>query len=139
MALVGGGASGSLVAAHLLRTFPERTRLVLIDRYGRHGRGQAYSTPDSHHLLNAVAALPSAVTSWSATGIGRSHLSGALAALSKGGHLRVGLEDVLTLAKGVPVEHTAQLVERVVTLGEIAQRPVMTPDEARDLLQIKRR
>ena len=90
-------------------------------------------------LVAAVAALPAEVTSWSATGIGRSTLAVALASLSKGGHLRVGMEDVLTLAKGVPVEHNEQLVERVVRLGEIAQRTPMTPSEARDLLQTKRR
>jgi 3-keto-5-aminohexanoate cleavage enzyme len=62
-----------------------------------------------------------------------------LASLSKGGHLRVGMEDVLTLAKGVPVEHNAQLVERAVAMGRLAQREPMSCDEARDLLQIKRR
>ena len=90
-------------------------------------------------LVAAVSALPDEVTSWSATGIGRSTLAVALAALSKGGHLRVGMEDVLTMAKGVPVEHNAQLVERVVRLAEIAQRTPMTPPEARELLQTKRR
>jgi uncharacterized protein (DUF849 family) len=90
-------------------------------------------------LVAAVNALPDAVTSWSATGIGRSTLAVALAALSKGGHLRVGMEDVLTLAKGVPVEHNEQLVSRVVELGRIAQRTPMTPAEAKDLLQVKRR
>ena len=90
-------------------------------------------------LVAAVNALPGAVTSWSATGIGRSTLAVALAALSKGGHLRVGMEDVLTLAKGVPVEHNEQLVSRVVELGRIAQRTPMTPAEAKELLQVKRR
>ncbi len=90
-------------------------------------------------LVAAVNALPSQVTSWSATGIGRSTLVVALASLSKGGHLRVGMEDVLTLTKGVPVDHNAQLVERVVQLGQIAQRTPMSTDEARDLLQIKHR
>ena len=73
-------------------------------------------------------------TSWSATGIGRSTLAVALASLSKGGHLRVGMEDVLTLARGVPVEHNEQLVARAVELGRVAQRTPMTPDEARTLL-----
>ena len=90
-------------------------------------------------LVAAVNALPGEVTSWSATGIGRSTLAVALAALSKGGHLRVGMEDVLTLAKGQPVEHNDQLVERAVRLGEIAQRVCMTPSEARELLRTKRR
>jgi 3-keto-5-aminohexanoate cleavage enzyme len=85
-------------------------------------------------LVASVAALPAQTTSWSATGIGRSTLAVALAALSKGGHLRVGMEDVLTLARGVPVESNRQLVERVVELGRIAQRTPMTPDEARVLL-----
>src|SRR6478752_6657499 len=88
-------------------------------------------------LVAGVATLPGAVTSWSATGIGRTTLPVALASLSKGGHLRVGMEDVLTLAKGVPVEHNEQLVSRVVELGRMAQREPMTPDEARDLLQVR--
>ncbi len=90
-------------------------------------------------LVAAVTALPAEVTSWSATGIGRSTLAVALASLSKGGHLRVGMEDVLTLARGVPVEHNAQLVERVVQLGRIVQRTPMTPAEARELLQVRAR
>jgi uncharacterized protein (DUF849 family) len=90
-------------------------------------------------LVAAVNALPDAVTSWSATGIGRSTLPVALASLSKGGHLRVGMEDVLTLAKGVPVEHNEQLVSRVVEVGRMAQRTPMTPAEARELLNVKRR
>ena len=49
------------------------------------------------------------------------------------------MEDVLTLAKGVPVEHNEQLVSRAVELGRLAQRVPMTPAEARELLQIKRR
>ena len=85
-------------------------------------------------LVAAVAALPEQTTSWSATGIGRSTLPVALAVLSKGGHLRVGMEDVLTLARGVPVEHNDQLVARAVELGRLAQRTPMSPDEARALL-----
>ena len=85
-------------------------------------------------LVAGVALLPDEVTSWSATGIGRSTLPVMLAALSMGGHLRVGMEDVLTLAKGVPVERNAQLVERAVELAGLAQRTPMTPAEARSLL-----
>ena len=85
-------------------------------------------------LVAAVAALPDAVTSWSATGIGRSTLAVALAALSKGGHLRVGMEDVVTLSRGVPVESNRQLVERAVALGALAQRVPMSSSEARTLL-----
>src|SRR5918993_812365 len=88
-------------------------------------------------LVAAVAALPPQVTSWSATGIGRTTLPVALASLSKGGHLRVGMEDVLTLARGVPVEHNDQLVSRAAELGRLAQREPMTPAEARELLGVR--
>ncbi len=87
-------------------------------------------------LVASVRDLPAEVTSWSATGIGRSTLPVALAALSKGGHLRVGMEDVLTISRGVPVESNRQLVERAVELGRVVQRTPMTPDEARTLLGI---
>jgi 3-keto-5-aminohexanoate cleavage enzyme len=85
-------------------------------------------------LVAAVRDLPSAVTSWSANGIGRSTLAVLLAALSKGGHLRVGMEDVLTISRGVPVESNAQLVARAVEAGAVAQRAPMTTAQTRDLL-----
>jgi 3-keto-5-aminohexanoate cleavage enzyme len=88
-------------------------------------------------LVAAVAALPAEVTSWSATGIGRSTLTVALAALAKGGHLRVGMEDVLTLRRGVPVQHNDELVSRAAGLGRLAQREPMTPAEARTLLNVR--
>jgi uncharacterized protein (DUF849 family) len=121
----------------------------LLDKYGLPYGGQVHcdlvmgvpggmpGTADA--LVAAVAALPSEVTSWSATGIGRTTLPVMLASLSKGGHLRVGMEDVLTLARGVPVEHNDQLVSRAAEAGRLAQRTPMTPDEARELLAIKPR
>jgi 3-keto-5-aminohexanoate cleavage enzyme len=90
-------------------------------------------------LVAAVHDLPGSVTSWSATGIGRSTLAVMYASLSKGGHLRVGMEDVLTISKGVPVESNAQLVERAVEVGRLAQRIPMTTSEARELLGVKDR
>ena len=44
------------------------------------------------------------------------------------------MEDVLTLARGVPVEHNDQLVSRAAELGRMAQRTPMSPAEARALL-----
>ncbi|GAA4577547.1 FAD/NAD(P)-binding protein [Planotetraspora kaengkrachanensis] len=64
VAIVGGGASGTLTAVHLLRHAADsRTalRVVLVDRYGRHGMGQAYATEDPDHLLNACADKMSAI------------------------------------------------------------------------------
>jgi uncharacterized protein (DUF849 family) len=85
-----------------------------------------------------VAALPEGAT-WSATGVGRTSLPVAFAALSAGGHLRVGMEDTLTYARGVPVRDNAQLVERAAALADLAQRPPMSTDEARAMLRTKDR
>jgi 3-keto-5-aminohexanoate cleavage enzyme len=94
---------------------------------------------DAATLVAAVQALPAATTSWSATGIGRTSVPVALAALSMGGHLRVGMEDTLTFAKGQPVRDNAQLVERVAAIATLAGRPPMPADDVRELLAIKRR
>ena len=86
-------------------------------------------------LVAAVRLLP-AGASWSATGVGRTTLPVALAALSAGGHLRVGMEDTLTFAPGRPVQHNAELVERAATLASLALRPPMTTDDARSMLGV---
>lgn len=90
-------------------------------------------------LVAGVNALPEQVTSWSATGIGRAHLPIAAAALAMGGHLRVGMEDNLMMARGVPVRHNVELVQRAASLAQTMQRPVMSTADARDLLGIKAR
>jgi len=90
-------------------------------------------------LLAAVALLPEEVTSWSATGIGRTHLPILATALGAGGHLRVGMEDNLVFAKGQPVRRNDELVTRAADIATTLQRPPMTTTEARELLNIKRR
>jgi 3-keto-5-aminohexanoate cleavage enzyme len=90
-------------------------------------------------LLAGVQALPPEVTSWAATGIGRSHLPIAAVALASGGHLRVGMEDNLVFAKGQPVRRNDELVQRAAALARLMQRPPMSTDEARALLSIKDR
>lgn len=86
-------------------------------------------------LVAAVQALPPGAT-FSATGVGRTTLSVALAALSTGGHLRVGMEDTLTYAQGQPVESNAQLVARAAALARIALRPPMAVEDARTMLAV---
>jgi 3-keto-5-aminohexanoate cleavage enzyme len=90
-------------------------------------------------LVAGVQMLPAEVTSWSATGIGRAHLPIAAAALAMGGHLRVGMEDNLMMARGQQVQHNAELVERAAGLATTMQRPPMTTAQARELLAVKDR
>jgi 3-keto-5-aminohexanoate cleavage enzyme len=89
-------------------------------------------------LAAAVAALPAGAT-WSATGIGRSTLPVMLGALGAGGHLRVGMEDTLSFARGRPVAGNAELVERAARLAALAQRPPMRPADARAFLGVSDR
>jgi 3-keto-5-aminohexanoate cleavage enzyme len=88
-------------------------------------------------LVAGVAALPPQVTSWSATGIGRGHLPVMAAALSLGGHLRVGMEDNLFLGKGRPARSNAELVERAAGLATTLQRPPLDVAGARELLAVR--
>jgi uncharacterized protein (DUF849 family) len=86
-------------------------------------------------LAAAAAALPAGAT-WSATGIGRTTIPVMLGALGAGGHLRVGMEDTLTFSRGRPVARNAELVERAAALARLAQRPPMSPAQARTFLSI---
>jgi 3-keto-5-aminohexanoate cleavage enzyme len=118
----------------------------LLDRYGPPYGGHVHvdlvmgvpgGMPGTAAALTAcVAALPSGAT-FAATGIGRTSIPVMLAALSTGGHLRVGMEDTLTYAPGEAVRDNAQLVARAAGLARIAQRPPLTTDEARRMLGIQ--
>jgi uncharacterized protein (DUF849 family) len=88
---------------------------------------------DAATLVAAVAALPAGST-WSATGIGRTSVPVLLAALAAGGHLRVGMEDTTSFARGRPVTGNAELVARAAAAAELAQRPAMSPADARVML-----
>ncbi len=58
--VVGGGASGTLVVAQLLRHASGPLRVALLERTERVGPGLAYSTSSTSHLLNVPAARMSA-------------------------------------------------------------------------------
>lgn len=60
VAIVGAGASGALVAAHLHRTSPSLPAAI-VDAGDRAARGLAYGTPYGAHLLNVPAGRMSAL------------------------------------------------------------------------------
>ncbi len=60
-AIIGGGISGCLVAAQLLRTAQAPLRIVLFERMTDVGRGVAYGTENREHLLNVPANRMSAL------------------------------------------------------------------------------
>jgi 3-keto-5-aminohexanoate cleavage enzyme len=122
----------------------------LLDQHGLPAGGHVHvdfvmgvpgGMPGTTAALVACAAalrdLPEGTT-FSATGIGRTTISVLLASLSAGGHLRVGMEDTVTYAKGQPVEGNAQLVARAAAFARLAQRPPMTTTQARTMLGVTR-
>jgi 3-keto-5-aminohexanoate cleavage enzyme len=86
-------------------------------------------------VLHVVSLLP-AGASWSATGIGRTHLPVTLSALALGGHVRTGFEDTIYYAKGRLATSNAELIARVSRIARETGREVATPDQAREILGI---
>jgi 3-keto-5-aminohexanoate cleavage enzyme len=91
---------------------------------------------DTETLVAALRLIPDGAT-FSATGVGRTSLPVLLASLSAGGHLRVGMEDTVTYARGERVRDNAQLVARAAGLARISQRPPLSADEVRTLLGVR--
>src|SRR5580704_10632359 len=60
IAVVGGGASGALIAAHLLKCADDDVHLTLIEPRAQVGRGLAYATENESHRLNVRASNMSA-------------------------------------------------------------------------------
>jgi uncharacterized protein (DUF849 family) len=88
-------------------------------------------------LAFMVGKLPPGST-WSVSGIGRTHMSMMLAGLALGcDGLRVGLEDNIYYSKGV-IASNLMLVERAVELSKIAGREIASADDAREIMGITR-
>jgi hypothetical protein len=60
IAIVGGGDSGALMAAHLLRGRAKNLTVTIVETRTELGRGLAYATDNPSHLLNVRAANMSA-------------------------------------------------------------------------------
>ena len=60
IAIVGGGASGALMTAHLLKCAGDAVRVTLIEPRAQLGRGLAYATENESHRLNVRASNMSA-------------------------------------------------------------------------------
>ena len=71
---------------------------------------------------------------WCGAGIGANQILVNEWSIKAGGHTRVGLEDNVRLDKETLAPSNAALVKRAVKLCEQYNRPVATPQEARNLL-----
>lgn len=76
---------------------------------------------------------------YTVAGIGRFEFPLAMAAIIDGGHVRVGLEDNVFISKGVLAKSNGELVEKVVRMAKELGREIATPNEAREILGLKKK
>ncbi|MGB3484925.1 MAG: 3-keto-5-aminohexanoate cleavage protein [Mycobacterium sp.] len=74
---------------------------------------------------------------WSILGAGKNQMPLATIGAAMGSHVRVGLEDSLWIAPGQLAASNAEQVTRIRTILEALNFQVATPDEAREMLNLK--
>ena len=99
--------------------------------------GIPYGAPDDPGTLLALVNQLPPDSVFSAFSIGRHQLPYVAMAVLAGGNVRVGLEDNLYLEKGVFASN-AQLVERAATILSSLNVNIMTPEEVRKKLALKK-
>lgn len=77
-------------------------------------------------------------STWSCFGVGHSAMDMLYAAVPLGGHIRVGMEDNVMYSKGVLAKNNRQFVERAARVIREYGCEVATPDEAREILSLKK-
>jgi 3-keto-5-aminohexanoate cleavage enzyme len=102
-------------------------------------QGGTRGTPEN--LLDAVArirALGEDVRI-NVTSMGATQLPLTTIAMAMGFNVRVGMEDNVLFRRGEPLENNAQLVERAVRIASELDRPIATPQQAREQLGLRGR
>ena len=127
---------GMLAFAERLRQedlLPERPYVnVLLGNLG--------TAPASVPMLAAFLAVMPERATWALAGIGRYQLDTALLAIATGAGVRIGIEDNIHLDRErTRLATNSQLVERVVRMAELAERPLATPRQVRDRLGLPAR
>ena len=77
-------------------------------------------------------------STWSCFGVGQTAMDMLYAAVALGGGIRVGMEDNVMYSKGVLAKNNRQFVERAARVIREYGCEVATPDEARQILGLKK-
>jgi uncharacterized protein (DUF849 family) len=101
--------------------------------------GVRYGFASSPATLAYARALLPPDAQWAAFGIGRMEFPMLAQAFLLGGHVRVGLEDNIYIAKGKLAPSNAALCEKAVRIVRDLGGEVATADEARAILGLQRR
>ncbi len=92
---------------------------------------------DVMHMKRTADRLFGKDYQWSVLGGGRHQMRIATLSIGMGGNVRVGLEDSLWQGKGTLAKSNADQVRQVRQIIEGLGHEVATPDEAREMLQLK--
>jgi uncharacterized protein (DUF849 family) len=92
---------------------------------------------DVQHMRRTADRLFGKDYQWSVLGAGKHQLRIAAMSAAMGGNVRVGLEDSLWLGAGTLAKSNAEQVARARSIIEGLGLQVATPDEARQILQLK--
>ena len=102
--------------------------------------GKCPTSPEQiiHMKRTADELLEKNTYEWQVIGIGYpKQFQAATMSIIMGGHCRVGLEDNLYMARGVFAKSNAEQVERIVKIARELGRDIATPDDARQMLNLK--
>ena len=92
---------------------------------------------DVVHMKRTADRLFGSDYRWSVLGAGKNQLPIAAMSAGMGGNIRVGLEDSLWIKKGSLAKSNAEQVSKAKAIVESLGLEVATPDEAREILQLK--
>lgn len=94
---------------------------------------------DLMHMRRTADRLFGADWRWSVLGTGANQMNIGAMGLAMGANVRVGLEDSLWDGPGTLASSNAEQVIRIRTIADALHRPVATPEQTRDTLQLKGR
>lgn len=123
-------------AAHFLERGLLKPPLFIQSVFGLRG-GIGGHAEDILHMRRTADRLFGNDYVWSVLGAGRGQMPIAAISASIGGNVRVGLEDSLWEAPGQLATSSAAQVKRVRSIIEALSLEVATPEEARQMLQLK--
>ena len=96
----------------------------------------------AHFRADLFAALVNALppgANFTACGVGREEFPTIMQSALMGGHMRVGLEDNVRLPNGALAKGSYELVKYAVMTSEVLGRDPATPDEAREIMGIRKK
>jgi len=93
--------------------------------------------PTPWHIMTQTAFAPPN-TIFNILGIGVHQIPMTTFALLMGMHVRIGMEDNIYYSRGVKAKNNGELVERVVRIAKECNRPIATPQEAREILEMSK-